>query len=104
MFKTDLKYIYVTRDSDNACVYVWDTNIGIKKFKGCVWFASAHSTKYGGSKGDFMSGCIGSGYNLDVGGDVPAGTAWLINTSSGLWTRVDQDMALLDPDTGERVR
>ncbi len=103
MFTTDLEYIYVTRDSFCGSISAWDTNIGIKKFKGCCFFASA---KYN-PKARCNNYCVGNlSHSLtpeDVGGDVPRGTAWLVHVSSGVWKRVDQDMALHSECTGRVI-
>ena len=98
MFKTNLKYIYVTRNSFCRLddINIWDTNVGIMKFDGCVW--------YGSGLDDAYVGCLKyAASRLDVGGDVPRGTAWLVDTCSGVWVRVDEDMALLDEHTGEEI-
>ena len=101
VFKTDLKYIYVTRNSFSSPDYIdiWDPNIGIKKFSGCQYFASAKC-----NDGHFRDGCLKRAHMADVGGSVPVGTAWLVNTISGVWERVDEDMYLLDEYTGEVIR
>ncbi len=99
MFITDLEYIYVTRASFSDVIQAWDTNIGIKKFKGCNYFASAKRKRTG--DGHYYDGCIGKELTAkDVGGAVPSGTAWLVHVSSGVWKRVDQGMVLWDPLTG----
>lgn len=102
MFETDLKYIYVTKNSFKDYICAWDSSVGIKMFDGCHYFASAKRMKSG--DGHYWDGNIGLGLtNADVGGHVPRGTAWLVNTTSGVWERVDQDMMLWDPITGRPV-
>jgi len=101
MFETDLKYIYVTRDSFCDTVDVWDPNIGIKKFKGCCFFASASMRTYidhnydKGRLAVYMS-------EKDIGGHVPRGTAWLVNTTSGVW--IQQHLITHCPRTGKVVK
>jgi len=105
IFKTDLKYIYVTRNSFSSPnnLNIWDPNIGIKKFSGCQYFTSANHKWC--NDGHFRDGCLKrAATKADVGGSVPAGTAWLVEVGSGVWERVDEDMYLLDEHTGEVIR
>ena len=96
VFKTDLEYIYVTRDSYSNYMNIWDPNIGIKKFRGCCYFVSAKCLK---SNMNYTEGrldyCVGTD-SLGLTEAIPAGSAWLVHVSSGVWERVDQDMALLN--------
>jgi len=96
MFKTNLSHIYVTRDSFSRDMDVWDPNIGIKKFDGCCFFCSAKSPDgcmhYGNGNLAYDVSCA----DLGLTKFIPAGTAWLVDTCSGVWTRIDQTMYLLN--------
>ena len=109
------KEVYITRDSGVESVEIWNPNIGIAKFKGCVEFYSARAI---GVKGILrLNRAVGrldrvsalAGCNCDMckrhRKSLPfkpaEGTAWLYNTTTGKRTRVDKDMALIDPDTGK---
>jgi len=103
MFETDLEYIYVTRDSFSDGMDAWDPNVGIKKFKGSQYFCSARSPN-----GDRKFGVGILAYYLkckDLGlcRIIPRGTAWLVEVGTGVWERVDQNMALLSGETGRPV-
>jgi hypothetical protein len=113
------KEVYVTRDTSGA-VKIWNPNIGIAKFVGCVEFWSARSVtgtsfncQYIGLLDDFsdaINGCkcgVCTNERRDMKEALPfiprKGTAWLYNTTTGKRTRVDKDMALIDPDTGKVI-
>ena len=96
VFKTNLKYIYVTRDSFSKDMDAWDPNVGIKKFDGCFYFCSANSTDGLSNNSDNNIGYHLSLKDLGLTKRIPAGSAWLVNTTSGVWERVDQDMYLLN--------
>ena len=108
------KYVYLTRDLLFNFVKAWNPNIGIVKYKGCIYFGSARSL---GKRGEIGSkwriGLIDSKWARSEGGAkaveaqfgfIPdPGTAWLVNTVTLERKRIDQDMALIDPDTGKVV-
>ena len=108
------KYVCLTRNSYSDVVNVWNPNIGIVKYKGCVYFSSARSL---GKKGEIESRrhiglidyervwCAGDAKAMIAQfGFVPApGTAWLVNTVTLKRKRIDQDMVLIDPDTGRVI-
>jgi len=106
-------YVYLTRDSLGSFIDLWNPNIGIVKYKGCVYFSSARSL---GKRGEIVSRCgiglidrVSIWYDRkaveDQFGFVPdPGTAWLVNTVTLKRKRVDQDMALIDPETGKVVK
>jgi hypothetical protein len=117
------KEVYITRDSDSTRIGIWNPNIGIVKFEGCVEFHSARSLGKHSRLGDkIFIGRLDSIYydrsdwdgnpdyrreDLETAkllGFIPRkGTAWLYNTTTGKRTRVDKDMALIDPDTGKVI-
>ena len=107
VFKTDLSHVYVTHDTSSRLV-VWDTNIGIRKEEGCVQFYSAAQYDDGsceeGLLREYVDGTIAvaATFRRDFGCEPPPrGTAWLVNTTTGTWKRVDKDMYLVDSDSGE---
>ncbi len=107
-------YVYLSRSSRAVYVDVWNTNIGIVKYKGSMYFLSAMSL---GVRGEKLSrkttGRLSSQWIYDsVGkevvrkqfGFIPRpGTAWLVNTTTLKRKRIDKGMALIDPDTGRIV-
>ncbi len=109
-------YVYLTSDT-MVCTDsfgIWNTNIGIVKYRGCVEFRSARSLKKTGKYdnyeyvGKIYSGCACGRCDehriKKQFGFVPArGTAWLVNTTTLKCKRIDKDMALIDPDTGKVV-
>ncbi len=107
-------YVYLA--SDTACneFRVWNTNIGIVKWEGCVEFRSARSLgKTGRRFSQDEVGCIYEGCPCPMCDEAniikqfgfipPGGTAWLVNTITLKRKRIDRDMALIDPDTGKVV-
>lgn len=115
------KEVYITRDSEGD-IKIWNPNIGIVKFEGCVEFRSAKSLSETGKI--YYYTCIGrldSFYfdrsdwgnpddrqnDLETQKNLPfiprKGTAWLYNTTTGKRKRIDKDMALIDPDTGKVI-
>ena len=110
----NLEYVYLARSSHGDSVKAWDPNIGIIKCRGCVYFISAKSLGKGGEIGPrWRIGLIDcerllrhEDYKAMEAqfGFIPApGTAWLVNTVTLERKRIDQDMALIDPDTGKVV-
>jgi hypothetical protein len=112
------KEVYITRDSDSDRIEIWNPNIGIAKFVGCVEFYSARAVGIRCVLRDKQSigrlGCIDlvgrcncgtckeERVDLkELGFTPPAGTAWLYNATTGKRTRVDKEMALICPDTGK---
>jgi len=106
-------YVYLTRDSGTCWLELWNPNIGIVKYRGCVFFASARSL---GKKGriryhntvGLLSTCYCNNKNesevqKQFGFLPPEGTAWLVNTTTLERKRIDKDMALIDPRTGKVV-
>jgi hypothetical protein len=102
------KEVYITRDTNTIMVDIWNPNIGIAKFQGCVEFASASTLSGTGvmafkarhGRLDSVS-CTKLERALSF---IPSEeTAWLYNTTTGKRTRVDKDMALIDPDTGKVI-
>lgn len=115
------KEVYVTRDSAGR-INIWNPNVGIVKFRGCVEFCSARSlTKNGriyekknvGRLDDFYYDREDWDNPFDRREDLETkkslsfiprkGTAWLYNTTTGKRTRVDKEMTLVDPYTGKVI-
>ncbi len=107
-FETDLGYVYLCRDTCNR-ITVWDPNIGIRKEQGCVMYYSA--TQYGHKNHGLLFSCKGLLLTMyrtrtcrEIFGAVPReGEAWLVNTSTGVWKRIDEQMHLVKSDTGEII-
>ncbi len=104
--------VFVTRNTYSSMVEVWDAGIGIVKMEGCVHFESGevlekrhqkirawkryYLQKTGRKFYCSLNDCL-MRYK-----DIPeAGEAWLVEDKGRywLWTRVDQDMALLSEQT-----
>jgi hypothetical protein len=108
----NLREVYITRNSDSDIACIHNPNIGIAKYKGCVFFASARSVCRGSinySKTEIgliddecvCSICDGqrSRFRSQFGFIPKEGTAWIVNTTTLKRKRIDREMALLDPDT-----
>ena len=103
--------VYVTRNTYENCVGVWDAEIGIVKEKGCVAYRSAAQiTRRGWVGWNWVEG-----YEITLTrrqciakyGDYPdEGEAWLVEDKgkSWKWTHVDPDMHLLNGNTGKIIR
>jgi hypothetical protein len=101
------KEVYITQNSCSSVAKIWNPNIGIAKFNGCVEFYSARSVgKHGFVEEKEYVGQLDIVWPQEVrkqfGLSLKPGTAWLYNTT-GKRTRVDKEMALIDPDTGKVI-
>jgi hypothetical protein len=111
------KEVYITRDTDANRIQVSKPNIGIAKFEGCVEYHSASSIgktrlldsnrNHGRLDNLVYVKCCNCNTCRKSKETLPflpiEGTAWLYNTTTGKRTRVDKDMALIDPDTGKVI-
>ncbi len=108
IFETDLGYVYLTRNTYSDCIEVWDPNVGIRKEKGCIAYYSAAQFDAENKMSIHIKGRLAELYLTQcqsVFGGVPEKEeAWLVNIDTGTWKRVDQDMLLINGDTGEVIK
>jgi len=112
----NLKEVYVTADTHEH-VNVWNPNIGIVKYKGCVEFRSSrslgktermYSKDHVGQLGycECLEDCSCSTclenrvkFEEQFGFFPKQGTAWIVNMTTLKRKRIDTEMHLIDPDT-----
>jgi hypothetical protein len=112
MFLGLKKPVYITRNTDSRAVAIWDTEIGIAKFEGCVEYYSGNTIQANRKFNicerwdNGLLSCLCSYDCIKEFGSFPGrGEAWLVEERKNdiLWTRVDHNMHLLSPKTGEII-
>lgn len=102
------KPVYITRDTESSNVEVWRTNPGIMKVKGCVQYFSGAAVANGNIDGETAFKGRIEAVNPDVcekkfGSTPEPGAAYYVEEKATMWawTRIDDNMNLLDRETLE---
>ena len=102
------KPVYITRDTDSSSVEVWRPEIGIIKVEGCVQYFSGAAIVAGGimEKAAFKGQIekIDRVTCEEKFGSIPEpGAAYYVEEKATIWawTRIDDNMNLLDRETLE---